>query len=218
MRKQTVIDAMDEMMNINDDMSFGEVKRRQENYDLVLAQLNNAVEEYAVEKYSEKHDNYSYTSFSKLKKLTVEAKIVVEFYIKFYKRWDRIGDSRKISTIKVDLQDVFNDKDSHFVPPETDLRKDLLNSINKWNIVTSYWSGDISYGLLESLAEYLVDEGVVKKDSIPCDKEDSIKNVSQIIRNFVEENYPHARMFKDIRKKEHADSLATYLYYDKFLS
>lgn len=218
MRKQTVIDAMDEMMNINDDMSFGEVKRRQENYDLVLAQLNNAVEEYAVEKYSEKHDNYSYTLFSKFKKLTVEAKIVVEFYIEFYKRWDRIGDSRKVSTVKVDLQDVFNDKDSHFVPPETDLRKDLLNSINKWNIVTSYWTSDISYGILESLAEYLVDEGVVKKDSIPCDKEDSIKNVSQIIQNFVKEKYPHARMFKDIRKKEYADSLATYLYYEKFLS
>ena len=218
MRKQTVIDAMDEIMSINDDMSFGEVKRRQENYDLVLAQLNNAVEEYAVEKYSEKHDNYSYTLFSKLKKLTVEAKIVVEFYIEFYKKWDRIGDRRKVSTVKVDLQDVFNDKDSHFVLPETDLRKDLFESINKWDIVTSYWSSDIPYGLLESLAEYLVDEGVVKKDSIPCDKEDSIKNVSQIIQNFVKEKYPHARMFKDIRKKEYADSLSTYLYYEKFLS
>lgn len=220
MREQSVIDAMDEMMNINDDMSVGEVKKIQDNYDLVLAQLNHAVEEYAVEKYLENHDNYSRIYFKKLEKLVVDAKFSVSFYVNFYNRREGYNDSRKVDDILVDLQDVFNDEDSHFVPKEH-LEKELFESMRQWDIINSYHTGDIDINTLEEVSKYLVENGIVKKNSVPCDKDASIQHTSQVIQNVAEEHHPDVRVFKhekDIRRKEDADALAQYLYYEKLLA
>lgn len=220
MRKQSVIDAMDEMMNINDDMSVGEVKKIQDNYDLVLAQLNHAVEEYAVEKYLENHDDYSRIYFTELKKLVVEAKFSVSFYVNFYNRREGYNDSRKVDDILVDLQDVFNDEDSHFVPKEN-IEKELFESMRRWDTINSYHTGDIDIDTLEEVSKYLVENGIVKKYSVPCDKDTAIQYASQMIQNVAEEHHPYIRVFqhaKDIRRKEDADALAQYLYYEKLLA
>lgn len=220
MRKQSVIDAMDKMVNITDDMSVGEVKKIQDNYDLVLAQLNHAVEEYAVEKYLENHDNYSRIYFTELKKLVVEAKFSVSFYVNFYNRREGYNDSRKVDDILVDLQDVFNDEDSHFVPKEN-IEKELFESMRRWDIINSYHTGDIDINTLEEVSKYLVENGIVKKDSVPCDKDTAIQHASQVIQNIAEEHHPYISVFKyakDIRRKKDANALAHYLYYEKLLA
>ena len=220
MRKQSVIDAMDEMMNITDDMSVGEVKKIQDNYDIVLAQLNHAVEEYAVEKYLENHDDYSRIYFTELEKLVVEAKFSVSFYVNFYNRREGYNDSRKVDDILVDLQDVFNDEESYFVPKEN-VEKELFESMRRWDIINSYHTGDIDINTLEEVSKYLVANGIVKKNSVPCDKDTAIQHTSQVIQNVAEEHHPDVRVFKhekDIRRKEDADALAQYLYYEKLLA
>lgn len=220
MRKQSVIDAMDEMLNINDDMSVGEVKKIHENYDLVLAQLNHAVEEYAAEKYLENHDDYSRIYFTELEKLVVDAKFSVSFYVNFYNRREGYNDSRKVDDILVDLQDVFNDEDSHFVPKEN-IEKELFESMRQWDRINSYHTSDIDINTLEEVSKYLVANGIVKKNSVPYDKDTAIQHTSQVIQNVAEEHHPDVRVFKhekDIRRKEDADALAQYLYYEKLLA